>query len=557
MAARRLHVGLLGPVRIEVDGRALAVDTRKALALLAYLAVSGRPASRELLAALLWPESADEEARSALRRTLSVLKTALAGAALGYQIERQLPSATGRSTSTCGTFSGMSLVPRDHGATRPIRPCPTCLRWLGVAAELDRGDFMEGFALRDSEAFDEWQRAETEGHRRDRVGTLERLARAQMAAGSWEAAIDAGRRWLDIDQLHEPAHRLLMAVLARSGEPAAAIRQYRECVRILDAELGVAPLPETTELYEAIRAGRIAPDGGGAAPPVAGLMTDMRGKLVARLVGREVDLAALTATIRAIGPDGRLLIVEGEPGIGKTRLAGAVVERVRATGGMVLEARAYAGEAAIPFGPVAELIRSGLDRPGSASLLLSVRPELLAEASRLVPLPGVVAPAATTSSDSFGRARLLEALADLLTALVAGPVPGMLLLDDTHLADASTIEVAAYLARRLRGRPIALLLAWRPEELVRGRPRSDRGHAAARRARPPRGPSAVPPGAGRGAGDGGPWSCGHGDVRRRTPRRVGGPAALRRGSSRRTRAIDWGDPRGRPGAPPRPNRRRR
>ncbi len=93
-------------------------------------------------------------------------------------------------------------------------------------------------------------------HRRDLAGALERLARSLAASGATERALTIARRWLELDLLHEPAHRLLMDLLARAGEAAAAISQYRDCVRILDRELGVAPLPETTELYEAIRAGR-------------------------------------------------------------------------------------------------------------------------------------------------------------------------------------------------------------------------------------------------------------------------------------------------------------
>ena len=84
--APTLRIRLLGPVRIEVDDVPLTVDTRKAVALLAYLAVTGRPASRESLAALLWPESGEDEARGALRRTLSVLNGGLGG--VGVIIDR-------------------------------------------------------------------------------------------------------------------------------------------------------------------------------------------------------------------------------------------------------------------------------------------------------------------------------------------------------------------------------------------------------------------------------------------------------------------------------------
>ncbi len=82
----RLRLELLGPVRVQVDGAPLVVDTRKAIALLAYLAISDRPASRENLAALLWPDSDEAGAHGALRRTISVLKAALGG--IGLTIDR-------------------------------------------------------------------------------------------------------------------------------------------------------------------------------------------------------------------------------------------------------------------------------------------------------------------------------------------------------------------------------------------------------------------------------------------------------------------------------------
>ncbi|MCJ7711456.1 MAG: AAA family ATPase, partial [Chloroflexi bacterium] len=349
--------------------------------------------------------------------------------------------------------------------------CPICRGALREAAALDRGEFMAGFALRDSEEFDEWQLTEGTSFRRELAAVLERLARGETAARSWAAAAPAARRWLELDSLHEPAHRLLMEVLARSGEPAAALAQYRDCVRILDRELGVAPLTETTGLAAAIRAGRLsgpppqlpasesaASSTGGPAAPAA-----------IRLVGRDAEMALLVEAYRAVGPDGRILLVEGEAGIGKTRLGSALSDVVRSAGGAVLAAGAYPGEAGIAFGPIVELIRTGLAMPDAADRLRAVRPDLLAEAARLVSLPGVPATVASASSpDPYGRARLLEALAGVIAALVAGPVPGLVWLDDVGWADASTIELLGYITHRLRGGPVALLVTARSEDLSAG-----------------------------------------------------------------------------------------
>ncbi|MFN2155667.1 MAG: BTAD domain-containing putative transcriptional regulator, partial [Anaerolineae bacterium] len=116
--------------------------------------------------------------------------------------------------------------------------------------------FLAGFTLPDAPAFDEWQFFEGEGLRDEVADALQRLARWYGDHGEYESAIPCARRWLSLDPLHEPAHRELMALYARSGQRAAALRQYDECERVLDEELSVEPSSQTVELYEAIRAGQ-------------------------------------------------------------------------------------------------------------------------------------------------------------------------------------------------------------------------------------------------------------------------------------------------------------
>jgi DNA-binding SARP family transcriptional activator/tetratricopeptide (TPR) repeat protein len=481
-------VRLLGPPTVEVDGRPLAVDTRKAIALLAYVAVTGRPASRGELAALLWPDSGEAAARGALRRTLSVLNAALGGS--GVEISRVAVGLEGAWDVDVVRFRQALSVVRAHMHADDA-PCPACLAALADASALDRGEFMAGFALRDSEPFDEWQRTEAETHRRDLGSVLERLARARAARSEWGAAIDAGRRWLALDPLHEPAHRLLMTTLAGAGEQAAAIRQYRECVRLLDAELGVPPLAETTELYEAIRAGRVPAEGPAAVravgpararPSAASGTEDGRehraaGRSAAvalQFVGRERELDAMLAAWSSAGPDGRLIVVEGEPGIGKTRLLEAFGSVAAAAGATVLATRAYAGEEGIAFGPIAALVRDALATASAVERARSVPWATLRAALPVTPsladLVEAADPAdasrlavrASAPLDAVGRARAIEAIAEVLTVVSGGDRPGVIAIDDADWADASSLEVVGFLARRLRDRPITLVLTWRP-----------------------------------------------------------------------------------------------
>ena len=137
----------------------------------------------------------------------------------------------------------------------PHRLCDACLANLAEAAGLYTGDFLAGFTLEDAAGFDDWQTFQTESLRLELAGALERLAQGLAGRQQWEAAISHARRWLALDPLNESAHRFLMQLHAWAGDRAAAARQYQECVKVMQAELGIEPEPETTALFEAIRSG--------------------------------------------------------------------------------------------------------------------------------------------------------------------------------------------------------------------------------------------------------------------------------------------------------------
>jgi ABC-type oligopeptide transport system substrate-binding subunit len=118
---------------------------------------------------------------------------------------------------------------------------------------------MAGFTLRDCPGFDEWQFFQSEGLRHELASALERLVRGHSAQGAYEPAIPYARRWLALDPLHEPVHRQLMQLYTWAGQRALALRQYGECERVLQEELGVPPEEETTQLYQAIKEKRHLP----------------------------------------------------------------------------------------------------------------------------------------------------------------------------------------------------------------------------------------------------------------------------------------------------------
>ena len=259
----RLALHLFGPPRMELDGEPVHIGRRKAVALLAYLALTGSSHSRESLATTLWPEQDQSHAHANLRVALSELNRALGEGFLVVDREAAALDPDAGLLLDVNQFRQLVATCETHGHS-PTEVCPDCLSLLADAVELNSDDFLSGFTLRDSPGFDEWQFFQTEGLRQELASVLERLIKGHSSADEVEVAIPYARRWLALDPLHEPAHRQLMQLYAWSGQRAAALRQYAECEKVLQDELSLSPEAETTQLYEAIKERRDpAPPGDG------------------------------------------------------------------------------------------------------------------------------------------------------------------------------------------------------------------------------------------------------------------------------------------------------
>ncbi|MGW8250477.1 MAG: AAA family ATPase, partial [Anaerolineales bacterium] len=458
------------------------------IALLAYLTVTRQPQSRDTLAALLWPDLPQTNARAALRRTISALHRTMDEPFLESQQDLLALPESGGLRVDLWDFRGCQEKCENHD--HPVsQVCRECLPWFTQAADLYTDTFMAGFTLRDSTEFDDWQFFQSETLRRELGGILERLVNGFAAQAEFTSAINYAQRWLSLDSLHEPVHRQLMLLYAVSGQRTAALRQYQECAHILDEELGVAPLEETRQLFEDIKNNReieepaswscvaipVSPhphslqakpvhEAGTAELPAEQTLTSLP------LTGRDAEWVRLQNCYSSIHKDGRLVVLEGEAGIGKTRLASEFIASLRSAGAGVVSATCYPGEASLALAPFAEGLSHNLDQPGSL-WYESLSPVWLGEAARLLPVLSRLRadiPHTPYSESPGAQTRFFEGLRQAIHAACGMQPPGVLFLDDIQWADETSLELLSYIVQRLSGTPLLVLLTWRSEDLGAG-----------------------------------------------------------------------------------------
>jgi len=245
--ATDLALSMLGGFSAARDGVPVSLPTRKACALLAYLALhSGRELRREQLAALLWGDRFDEQARRSLRQELYEIRNTL-----GENLASRL-----RTTRDVVVFDGDGLdvdVLRFEALVRR-----NDAESLEEAETLYRGPLLEGLEIGEI-GFEDWLEAERSRLHEQVCAALERLARHRLDTGDAETSIKTARQLLKLDPLREEAHRLLMRGLAQAGRRSEALRHYQELETLLEADLEAEPEAETNELRDAIRLGAESP----------------------------------------------------------------------------------------------------------------------------------------------------------------------------------------------------------------------------------------------------------------------------------------------------------
>src|SRR6266851_4728302 len=396
-------VRALGPADVSVNGAAAPAKLlwKKNLALLMYLARSPKGVrTREHLTGLLWGDKPEEKARHSLNEAVHVLR--LCAGDDGFQSDTaQVRIAPGTVELDTDTFERLAVAGDYAGA-----------------AALINGDFLEGFSVRGASEFDDWLAAERQHWCRRSVDVLVRRAEQLLAAGNVAAAYDTVQRARELDWRPETAVRCALRTLALAGDRAGALALFKAFASRLTRDLGAEPDAETRALAERVRLERAW-----------------------RLpkAGRALELARLTDAWTACRAKGQatVVVIEGDAGAGKTRLAEELAARARLDGAVVAAMRAVAADQGDPWSGVFGIARGGLlDAPGVAG----------APPAALKQLRGTAPPGAA------GRA-----LAEVLQA-VADEQPVVVFVDDAHCLDQESLLALGGVMRDLARSPVAVLM---------------------------------------------------------------------------------------------------
>jgi DNA-binding SARP family transcriptional activator len=471
MSSPQLGIRLLGPLEVLDGGERLTLPpSRKARALLTYLAATGRPHPRSSLCALFWQDVNDP--RAGLRWALSKLRGVVDG-------EGRTPIVSARNRLHFDTDQAEVDLHRVH-ALVSRSPEEASTEALERAARSFRGEFVEGLELSGCHQFEAWCMGERERLRKLRVSLHEILVdRLRDEPGD---AVSHALTRVRLDPYAEEGYIIAMELLAEIGRTQKGLELYDRCRRTLSVELGVPPSRELEAARRRMkpsprthptdqRAGWTGTTGldGTTESEIPSLTQALAnlpepehlprpGPTDPPLVGRSAELARLVQAVE----DGSsrevhtAILLTGEAGIGKTRLLRELAQAVRSDGGWVLSGPVFESEEVRPYGPWADMLRhlpqTAFDREVRHGLagLLDVRGSDVRTAG----------PAE--------RTQLFDLAARLLHRLTEARAPGLVILDDVQWLDPSSTALLHYLTRTLGSTPVTFALAARDGEVPPG-----------------------------------------------------------------------------------------
>ncbi|MCD6555126.1 MAG: AAA family ATPase [Anaerolineae bacterium] len=456
MSTFALQVRLFGSLELVWGSDSLSTSlSARSRSLLAYLVLHhDRPIPRDRLAGLFWPERPDSRARRALSQALWQIRSALGPAAGRLEAERR--SVTFRLHSA-DRFDVEEFENQVEKAKGWWQKASTCIPLLASAVRLYRADLLE-------ECYDDWALLERERLRELYLGALEQLITLHKQQSDYEQALTYAQQLVAADPLRESGHLELMRLYHLLGRPHAALTQFATLHHLLAEELGVSPASSTVALYQDIAAalGESSPPHLPVAPPP--ILRDLsRLPLVGREAERNLLLDALQEAMQ--GRCG-LAIIEGEAGVGKTRLVTEVVADASWRGFQVGTSKADPMVASAPYGLLTHALLDLFTPLRLAQLAKLVEPHHWSAVAHLIPKIGEAIPDLPPLSDlplDRQQERLWEGLARCIDGLtIAGPV--LLLLEDLHWADEASLIALQHLFRWLRGSRLLVVVTYRPAE---------------------------------------------------------------------------------------------
>jgi len=416
----------------------------KTLALLAFLALEPGAHRREEITALLWGEYPEERAKASLRQALTHVRDAIGDALVVDRSTIEL-----RDTLVCDVNEFVRLA-----ATDPM---------AAIAIEVPR--FLSSLVIRNCPAFEEWadeKRLELVGRQ---TAIVAGMVREAMARRAWKDAARLAERWVKLDPMSDEPVAALIEAQHLAGERDAARATHARYVARIAAADHRAPRRAITELMERLDQPAVEH----AHPRAQESWYEHAPSFVGSLVGRQHEWEALRRAWSAVSSGtSRIAIVEGEPGVGKSRLADDFLRWVASQGGIVLRGRGYDAGAGAPYGAVIEALRSVIDAPGVAG----VDPEWLAEIGRVLPeirrrFAGL--PETTVANAAADGWRLFEAVAQVLLA-VSEDSSSVVLIDDLQWCDAESCSLLHFLVRRLADAPVLWCATFTLGEVERDAP---------------------------------------------------------------------------------------
>ncbi|HKH91211.1 MAG TPA: AAA family ATPase [Gemmatimonadaceae bacterium] len=423
----------------------------KTLGLLAFLTLEPGAHRRERVTALLWGDFPEEKARASLRQALTHLRDALGD---DLRIDRSTIELTGRLE--CDATEFLRLATTDASA----------------ALAIDVPRFLEGVSIRNCQGFAEWAEEKRAVLTTRYAGLLASSARDALARRAWTEARRFAERWHRLDVLADEPIAVLVEAQFLAGDRAGALAAYARHVARLAAEAERTPSRTLATLAARIEHTAAAK---AATPRATEGWYERAPSFDASLVGRGAEWERIKSAWESIDTQGgRVVVIEGEPGVGKTRLADDFLRWVTSRGGIVLRGRGYDARGGAPYGAVIEALRSTLDAPG----LAGVDAQWLAEVARVLPelrrrfaqLPDV---AANAPADGW---RLFEAVSQVLLAL-SEERPLVVMIDDLHWCDADSCALVHFLVRRLAESRILWCATFTLGEVERDAPAARLGRA--------------------------------------------------------------------------------